>query len=84
MCIRDRDDELTFLSPGQFAEDSPTEEHVDIEETEEPDSWSFHTDDLMINFDSMGEDGESFGAYFDLIPDARHEWTCLLYTSRCV
>ncbi len=69
------DDELTFLSPGQFAEDSPTEEHVDIEETEEPDSWSFHTDDLMINFDSMGEDGESFGAYFDLIPDARHEWT---------
>ncbi|MGI6508937.1 MAG: NAD(+) synthase [Saccharofermentanales bacterium] len=74
----EKDDESIYLFPNRFFDESEVEDLSYIAETETYESpyWDYARHlALYFGNNDDDEDCESFGAYFDLIPDARHEWT---------
>ena len=66
--------ELTYLFPDRPAEDGKSFDLTDLMDEDESDDLPYLID-LTLDFERKGKQRRPFGPYFELIPDARHEWT---------
>ena len=70
----EQDYELTYLFPDRLAEYGKSFDLSDLMDEDESDDLPYLID-LTLDFERKGKQRRPFGPYFELIPDARHEWT---------